>query len=72
MKPRLEVEQIDTRTLIFRVRGGIDKSIRDQVVLALRRKKGKIRVNGALFAKTKAIARIMSLLKSESSATLVF
>ena len=72
MKPRLEVEQIDTKTLVFRVRGGIDKSIRNQVVLALRRKKGKIKVEGTLLEKSKAIARIMSLLKQKNSATVGF
>ena len=72
MKPRLEVEQIDTKTLVFRVRGGIDKSIRNQVVLALRNKKGKIKVEGTLLEKSKAIARIMSLLKQKNSATVGF
>ena len=71
MKPRLEVEQVDTRTLIFRVRGGVDKTIRDQVVMALRRF-GKVKVNGTVLTKTKAIARILSLLRTENSATVTF
>ena len=72
MKPRLEVEQISTNTLRFRVRGGVDKRIRDQVVLALKRKRGKIRVNGKLLGKTQAVARIMSLLRKENSASVEF
>ena len=72
MKPRLEVEQVDSRTLVFRVRGGVDKTIRDQVVLALHRQSGRIKVNGQLMTKTQAIPRILSLLKRENSATVTF
>ena len=70
-QPRLETEQIDTNTLLFRVRGGVDKSVRQQVVLALRRMK-KVTVNGTVLNKTQAVKVIMELLRSQNSATVSF